>query len=241
MTTPFLTSVEIAELDELFLIGFHAIDELRGRSPVGRGLHAVKVPPRLSESIVAHHRCQMFGPETEILARNGRHDLTVRTRRRRLNVAVKGSGMADWAVITPTDSAADVLVWVDYHDRLLDPTAPVVLRRIPITRVAGTSTRAFLRSVATGCPALSVWPRWRRAIRGLRGPAARPTRPGAARPLLVPFEGRPPSNVMLSATRSNSVSSPAGGPPLPKCFSATTRSRREHGRRAPDRASTRDP
>ena len=155
----FLTGAEIAELDELFLTGFHVIDELRGRSPVGRALHAVKVPPRLSESIVAHHRCQVFGPETEILARTGRHDLTVRTRRRRLHVAIKGSGMADWAAITPTDRDADVLVWVDYRDRLLDLTAPVVLHRIPITRVAGASTRAFLGSLATGCPAVSVWPR----------------------------------------------------------------------------------
>jgi hypothetical protein len=34
---------------------------------------------------------------------------------------VKGSDLTDWAAITSTNRRADVLVWVDYDDRLLDP------------------------------------------------------------------------------------------------------------------------
>jgi hypothetical protein len=154
-----LSHDEIGVLDGIFLRAYRAVDDLRAEAPVGRALHAVKVPPRLSESIVAANCIPLFGPEACVLVPSAPHDLAVRTRtRRRLNVAVKGSGLTDWAVITPTDRLAGVLIWVDYHDRLLDHEAPVIIRRIPIERIAAIANRAFLGSISSRCPQIRVWP-----------------------------------------------------------------------------------
>jgi hypothetical protein len=153
-----LTLEEIAMLDALFLRGHRAIETLRLETPVGRALHAVKVPPRLTESIVAANCAHIFGPGTRLLTESAPHDLAVRRNHRRRNVAVKGSGITDWAAITSTDHAADVLVWVDYHDRLVDNAAPVVIRRIPIARLAPGANRAFLGTLTSRCPLIRVWP-----------------------------------------------------------------------------------
>jgi hypothetical protein len=155
--TPFLTEAEVGELDELYLLAFHAVEDVRKRAPVGRALHAVKVPPRLSEGIVAAHCHEIFGPPTRVLPRCAPHDITLQTRRR-VNVAVKGSGLTDWAAITPADRLADVLVWVDYHDRILDRAAPVIVWRIPVTRLAQASYRSFLRSLCRGRSGVPIWP-----------------------------------------------------------------------------------
>jgi hypothetical protein len=155
--TPFLTKADVAELDELFLLAFHAVEDVRRRAPLGRALHAVKVPPRLSEGIVIAHCCDVFGPEARVLARRPPHDVTLRTYRL-LNVAVKGSGLADWAVITPADRLADVLIWVDYRDRRLDSTAPVLLWRIRIAALPPDVNRAFLRALCGRAKPVALYP-----------------------------------------------------------------------------------
>jgi hypothetical protein len=155
--TRYLTNAEIAELDELFLLAFQAVEGIRQRASVGRALHAVKVPPRLSEGIVVNHCQDVFGPATQVAARRPPHDVTLRTRRR-LNVAVKGSGLTDWAVITAADRQADVLVWVDYRDRLLDPAAPVLVWRIRIDDLVPDRNRAFLRALCADAMPVAVHP-----------------------------------------------------------------------------------
>ena len=155
--TRYLTNLEVAELDELFLLAFHAVEGIRQRASVGRALHAVKVPPRLSEGIVVNHCRDVFRSATQVAARRPPHDVTLRTHRR-LNVAVKGSGLTDWAVITTADRQADVLVWVDYRDRLLDPAAPVLVRRIRIAALAPDRNRAFLRALCADVTAVAVHP-----------------------------------------------------------------------------------
>jgi hypothetical protein len=153
-----LTIAQIATLDALFLRGHEAIEELRLEAPEGRALHAVKVPHRLTESIVAANCERIFGPGTCVLAGSAPHDLALRRRRRRRNVAVKGSGMTDWAVVTDTDRRADVLVWVNYRDRLLDNAAPVVVWRIPIARLSPGANRAFLGTLTRRCTPIPLWP-----------------------------------------------------------------------------------
>lgn len=155
--TPYLTKVEITELDQLFLVAFHSVNEVRGRAPVGRALHAVKVPPRLSEGMVAAYCAEIFGPATCVLERRPPHDVTLRARRR-LNVAVKGSGLTDWAVITSADRMADVLAWVDYRDRLLDSAAPVFVWRIPIAGLPPDANRVFLRALCVGVMPVAINP-----------------------------------------------------------------------------------
>jgi hypothetical protein len=155
--TPYLTKVEITKLDQLFLVAFHAVNEVRRRAPVGRALHAVKVPPRLSEGMVAAYCAEIFGPATGVLERRAPHDVTLRARRR-LNVAVKGSGLTDWAVITSADRLADVLAWVDYRDRLLDSEAPVLVWRIPIAALPPNANRVFLRALCAGVMPVAINP-----------------------------------------------------------------------------------
>jgi hypothetical protein len=155
--TPYLTKVEITKLDQLFLVAFHAVNEVRRRAPVGRALHAVKVPPRLSEGMVAAYCAEIFGPATCVLERRAPHDVTLRARRR-LNVAVKGSGLTDWAVITSADRLADVLAWVDYRDRLLDSEAPVLVWRIPIAALPPNANRVFLRALCAGVMPVAINP-----------------------------------------------------------------------------------
>ena len=154
---PPLTKADVAELDGLFLAAFHAVEDVRRRAPLGRALHAVKVPPRLSEGIVVAHCCDIFGPEARVLARLPPHDVTLRTHRR-LNVAVKGSGLTDWAAVTAADRLAHVLIWVDYRDRLLDSAAPVLVWRIRIAALPSDTTRAFLRGLCDGRAPVAVWP-----------------------------------------------------------------------------------
>jgi hypothetical protein len=156
MASP-VTLEEVHELDGLFLRAFHAVEDIRRSAPLGSALHAVKVPPRLSEGIVIAYRAQLFGPCTQVLQRCAPHDVTVRTRRK-LNVAVKGSGTSDWAVVTGSDRLADVIVWVDYRDRLADPSRPVLLWRIPIGRLPTDSSRTFLRSLCKGRTPIAAWP-----------------------------------------------------------------------------------
>ena len=154
----YLTVQEIADLDRLYLRAFEAVEAIRAELPVGRALHAVKVPPRLTESLVAASRGVIFGPGTVLLADCAPHDLAVRVRRGRLNVAVKGSGMGDWAAITNADRAADALIWVDYRARLLDNAQPVVVRRIPIGRVPVEANRVFLGRLAGHAASIRLWP-----------------------------------------------------------------------------------
>lgn len=155
--TPYLTKAEVAELDRLFLVAFDAVEDVRCRAPIGRALHAVKVPPRLTEGIVAAYCRELFGSEACVLERCRPHDVTVRTRRR-FNVAVKGSGLTDWAVITAADRLADVLVWVDYRDRLLDLAAPVLVWRIRIRALPVDGSRAFLRPLCVGAVPVPIYP-----------------------------------------------------------------------------------
>jgi hypothetical protein len=147
----------VAELDELYLCAFHAVEDVRRSSPLGQAVNRVKVPPRLSEGIVVAYCRDIFGPDAHPLERRRPHDVTVRTRRC-LNVAVKGSGLADWAVITATDRLADVLIWVDYRDRLLDPGAPVLVWRIRIAALPAGANRAFLRAFCTRAVPVAVYP-----------------------------------------------------------------------------------
>jgi len=153
----YLSKPEIAELDELFLRAFRAVEDVRRRAPVGRALHAIKVPPRLSEGIVVNHCRDVFGSGTEVVARRAPHDVTLRMHRRR-NVAVKGSGLGDWAVITTSDRLADILVWVDYRDRLRRADSPVLVWRIPIGRLPAAKQRVFLRALCDGLRPVPVWP-----------------------------------------------------------------------------------
>jgi hypothetical protein len=158
-TMAHLSLEEIATLDALFLRAVCAVNHLRAEAPVGSALHAVKVPTRLSESIVVVSCETIFGAGAQVLLDCRPHDVAVRTRhRRRVNVAVKGSGLTDWASITPTDRLADQLAWVDYRDRLGDATQPVIIRRIPIRRLRGVGTRVFLGALAAGCAEVQVWP-----------------------------------------------------------------------------------
>ena len=144
-----LTALEIRALDDLYLRGDRALEELRAEAPVGRFLHATKVPPRLTESIVALACEQLFGAGSVVLDERGGHDLQVRSsRQRRLKVGVKGTGRGDWVTITATDRGAHVLVWVDYSERLHDNRRPVILRKIPGHRLSRVGDRAFLRRLA---------------------------------------------------------------------------------------------
>lgn len=154
----YLTVEEIADLDRLFLRAFRAVEALRLESRVGVALHAVKVPPRLTESIVATYRDLIFDEQAVLVQACAPHDLSVRIGRRRLNLAVKGSGMADWAAITAADRVADALMWVDYRARILDDAQPVMVRRIPIARVPSEANRVFLGRLVGRAAPIRLWP-----------------------------------------------------------------------------------
>lgn len=148
----YLDAQEVATLDELFVRAHGVVSEIRREAPVGSSLHAVKVPPRLTESIVAVWREEIFGEGTSLIANCHPHDLAVRPRRgRRLDVAVKGSGLTDWASITEVDRLAGVLVWVDYRARLEHPGSPVVVRVIPTRRLQKVGPRVLLGTLSRGC------------------------------------------------------------------------------------------
>ena len=155
--TPFLSLAEVSQLDELFLCAYHAVDDVRRRSALGSALHAVKVPPRLSEGIVVAHCREIFGTDARAVDRRRPHDVTIRVRRH-INVAVKGSGLKDWAAVTAADRLADVLVWVDYRDRLCDGSAPVLVWRIHIGTLPAEGNRAFLRTLCDGTVPVAIYP-----------------------------------------------------------------------------------
>jgi hypothetical protein len=149
----------VETLDGLYLRGEAALRQLRAEAPVGRFLHAVKVPSRLTESIVALACAQLFGDGCVVLDERGVHDLRVRTPSgRRLNVAVKGTGRGDWVSITASDRAADILVWVDYSQRLADNTRPAILRKLPGRQLRTVGDRAFLRRLASTATEFHVQP-----------------------------------------------------------------------------------
>ena len=154
-----LSSEEIATLDALFLRAVCAVNDLRSEAPVGSALHAVRVPTRLSESIVVALCEAIFGAGAHVVLDCRPHDVAVRTRhRRRVNVAVKASGLTDWASITPTDRLADQLAWVDYRGRLEDATQPIIIRTHPDPPLAVCWKPSIPPALAAGCDEVQVWP-----------------------------------------------------------------------------------
>lgn len=117
---------QCVELLDLWFEAYAALEALRAR-PLGRHLRRLPVPSLLSESIAALHCSEILGQPAQASEGIGRHDLHVRTYDGLLDVEVKGT-TADWITITRTDRAADLVIWLDFSDLLLNPRGLVVAR-----------------------------------------------------------------------------------------------------------------
>lgn len=104
---------DVKTLDGLFVSTYKQAVARRASEPLTRYMHLPKLPEMLSLSIVGLVALNLLGTYVELAPFP--HDLVDGHGR---TIAVKGTGATSWITFTKTDHQSDILVWVDYRDRL---------------------------------------------------------------------------------------------------------------------------
>ena len=126
-----LDASEIERLDRVYLDAYAEALSRREVEPLARHLHLPKLPEILSLSIAAMVGQWLTG--ATMTPAPFPDDLRDPSGQR---IAVKGTGPSSWITMTDTDRASDLLIWVDYRDRVL---------RGASVRVLALSDRIFLQ------------------------------------------------------------------------------------------------
>lgn len=109
-----LDAREIERLDSVYLDIYEQFIVTREREPLAQHLHLPKLPEILSLSIAVLAGEALIG--ASLSPAPFPDDLHHALGRR---IAVKGTGPSSWIAVTDTDRASDVLIWVDYRERVL--------------------------------------------------------------------------------------------------------------------------
>ncbi len=120
MTLDQLSKEEINELTNLLLKVFNYLNDLRSNNSLAERIQFPKIPPVLSESIVAHllreHKLPLELNTEEINFGGKRANIIAKTANGEKLIEVKATGIHGFESLSERDINADLLIWVHFAD-----------------------------------------------------------------------------------------------------------------------------
>lgn len=157
MSKPALLNAEgVVRLDRLYRRAYADGLAARETDPLAYCLHLPKLPELLSLSVAAIIAPNLIG--ADLVLGRAPHDLETGAGR---GVAVKGTGPTRWITLTAADRLADILIWIDYTDRIVHggPVSVLAVRvRDGLTDAPTRLTRAQLERRARRVRELAIDP-----------------------------------------------------------------------------------